>query len=275
MDLTPFLVLPVVGGYAFASIWSASLYTLARESGHRLYFRAVFYAVFLVVCASEVHVILVAHTEWYPRILSAVSEATPFGTNHSSIWGQLSLLVVLVLSLVLGPSLAYLLNFSRLPWFLNRYGIGWPSRLAWLERWLERWEQFLLERAIAKNDLERLVLRSVQRTMPLLLTLKTGKVYAGWAMEAPNPIGERRYIKVLPLMSGYRTSGTHEVEFTNKYGDIISVVQGQSEDEGLAHLSEEDLAVVLPVSDLVSIHFFDAVVYQRFQEHPQENSQSA
>ena len=57
MTDAPFYVLPLVGGYAFATIWTASLYRASRESGHRLYFRAVFYAVFLVVCAALLHVI--------------------------------------------------------------------------------------------------------------------------------------------------------------------------------------------------------------------------
>jgi len=42
LNIIPFLVLPLVGGYAFSTIWHPSLYHAARESGHRLYLRADF-----------------------------------------------------------------------------------------------------------------------------------------------------------------------------------------------------------------------------------------
>lgn len=45
------LLVALTGGYFFASVCPPSAYVAARESGHDIYFRSVFYAVFLVICS--------------------------------------------------------------------------------------------------------------------------------------------------------------------------------------------------------------------------------
>lgn len=76
MDGVPLalLILPLVGGYVFSTVWAGSLNHSSRESGHRLYFRAVFYAAFLVTCAALLHLYLFAKSPFYQSALSFVRD---------------------------------------------------------------------------------------------------------------------------------------------------------------------------------------------------------
>ncbi|MBK1704721.1 hypothetical protein CKO40_09265 [Halochromatium glycolicum] len=52
MDLVPFFLLPLVGGYAFASSRVVTRYRFARNSGHHLYFKAVLYGTIPLAAAA-------------------------------------------------------------------------------------------------------------------------------------------------------------------------------------------------------------------------------
>lgn len=113
MDLTPLLILPVVGGYAFAVVWSPSSYPASRESGHRLYFRAVFYSVFLFICALCIHVLLYLKTDWYLSTLLHLAENSS-GIGEVGVWSETSQQAVFLLTFFMGPVLAYLLEIPHL-----------------------------------------------------------------------------------------------------------------------------------------------------------------
>ena len=51
MDVALVLILPVIGGYYFASYWNFTKFRCAREDGHRLYFRAALYGTILFLIA--------------------------------------------------------------------------------------------------------------------------------------------------------------------------------------------------------------------------------
>jgi hypothetical protein len=54
--------------------------------------------------------------------------------------------------------------------------------------------------------------------MPLLVTLKSGKVYVGEPLrQIRNPSIMAKSIKLIPRYSGYRDPDTHKVEITTNY----------------------------------------------------------
>ena len=73
MDAALIVVLPLVGGYIFASRWIVTKYVVDREDGHRLYFRAAFYGVFLFAVALLIRLILQSWFDSYPQIESVLS----------------------------------------------------------------------------------------------------------------------------------------------------------------------------------------------------------
>ncbi len=251
MSLTPFLFLPLVGGYAFSIIWNASLYWTARESGHKLYFRAIFYAIFLTAVATELHVIFFDHF-WYQNILLLVSNVIQADHTPVSIWGTTSKLTVLIFSFALGPSIGHLLNLPN-------------SRFLQKSTFCQEWQKLLLHNAIKNNDFELLVARSLYRTLPIFFSLQCGKVYVGWAVRAPNPIEERKAIRILPLMSGFRHEATQEVEFTTDYLEVFTRLDDDEHDD-LFHLELDDFEIVIPIDQISSSHLFDLNAYEHFQE---------
>lgn len=105
---------------------------------------------------------------------------------------------------------------------------------------------------------------ALHQKIPILITLASGKIYVGMARKAPNPMAERRFITVLPLMSGFRHVDLHTVVFNTYYADVIDAVNCKK-DEQLTHMTLDDLEVVIPTEQIVSAHLFDLRVYERFQ----------
>ncbi len=114
---------------------------------------------------------------------------------------------------------------------------------------------------IKNNDFEKLLLRSAETQRAVLFTLQSGKVYAGWVVRAPNPVEQRRAIRILPVSSGYREEQTHRLAFTTSYADVLSSL---AEDGDLEHLSLEDFEVIIPADQVAYAHLFDTLAYRRF-----------
>lgn len=250
MTWTALLVLPLVGGYALSTIWEGSIYYAARESGHRLYFRAVFYGVFLIGCAALIHVYLFSNAPSYRAFVGILTDFFANGGSSTlEFRGQGSYTAILIQSFVLGPAFAYLLNLPKL---LARLQF---SPCVW-------WQHFLLQQAIKNNDFELLILKSLDTSTPMLVSLNNGKIYVGWAVRAPNPIERRRAIRVLPLMSGYRDTD-HRTIFTTDYLTLLDSID-TGEDQELNHLDRQDFEIVLPVDQIVSARLFDLTAYRKF-----------
>ncbi len=286
MELTPLLLLPLVGGYAFSSIWNVSRYITYREDGHRLYFRAVFYAVFILIISSIIHIYLFVNTSFYQDFLRFIGASLSYSETQE-LWSAISKIAILSMTVVLGPVLAHTLNLPRYlfmgykvqdyaRWLSERFRI--PRILSVSVKYVYylfqamvlKWETFNLDLAIRNNDFEKLMARSVYKSIPILFTLDSGKVYVGWAVRVPNPIQERKSVRILPLLSGYRDADTQEVVFTTSYHAVLSKVDESIVD--LNHLENGDFEIVLPTSNICSCHLFDPVAYSYFQNREQQST---
>ncbi len=154
--------------------------------------------------------------------------------------GTVSLFLISSSSLFFGPFLGYILN-GLLP---------------------KKWKLLLVEKAIKDSDFESLVMRAFKQESLLLITLKTNKVYVGWAVSAPNPSASRKHLRFLPYLSGYRDSETQEVIFMTDYFNILNRVSQEGND--FDHLCIEDFEVVVPTDQIVSCHLFDLEAYFGF-----------
>ncbi|MGE0371850.1 MAG: hypothetical protein AB7Q01_08180 [Gammaproteobacteria bacterium] len=258
MSFGALLILPLIGGYAFSTIWSPSYYHASRESGHRLYFRAGFYAIVMFGAATAVHVVAFVHSDLYRELLrieSAVIHAT-LAVGTVNIWGVEARFSILMLSALLGPAMGHALNFPQ-------HYLKLSAAHPWLPyaQLFERWELWVLSRAAANNDFEKLVLRSFTRRIPLLITLVSNKVYVGWAIRAPDPVATSRYLRLLPLLSGYRDKDSQNVHFTTHYFHVLSPPTLGLEE--IDHLEPGDFEVVVPVQQITNAHLFDLDAHER------------
>jgi hypothetical protein len=212
LSLIPLLLLPLVGGYAWFSTWRRTHHYSAREDGHRLYFRAAFYGVCLTIIAALAHILLFVHANGpYQYLVKFVAECLGV-PDEIDMWQQPAQAIVLVSTIFWGPALGHIFSLpSR--WKKARW-LGLKLRL-----FFSSWDRRVLESAIHRNggDLERLVLKSQNTSfLPIMVTLQNGKVYVGWPIGNVGPGEDRKTLRLLPMLSGYRDDN-HQVKFTTDY----------------------------------------------------------
>jgi len=238
MDTAILVVLPLVGGYIFASRWTVTKYVVDREDGHRLYFRAAFYGVFLVTVSVLVRVILTRYFDGYESWEQGLARLYSGVLKDPSDARQQINLVTALYALSIGSVLW--VPFLRLP---------------------QSWLRYLYDRAIRHDELESLIAEAARRVVPVSVTMQNNKVYVGLLNETPDPRQQRKFLPVLPLMSGYRDATTGRVSFTTYYNRIYRKLPELS-----AEIHTEDFRIALPLDRLQSINMFDVAVYLEFQK---------
>lgn len=246
--ITSLLLLALTGGYSFSVVWKASLFRSVRELGHRLYFRVVFYtaACFLYAC--------------FINFIYSLYQGTFSGTPDSFFVALVDFISArievgdlpkfLVESFAIGLFLPHILNSIV---FVSdevcKAAVRAPKA-----------SLFLIKPAIKHNDFECLICSAFEHEVPVLLTLKSRKIYVGWVMDGPNPGVERRYLKILPLISGVRGESFQRLIFTTFYLDVYdNLIEGGEGEEGF-----QEFEVVIPLEQIASAHLFDLNTYRRF-----------
>jgi hypothetical protein len=245
MDTVLLFALPLVGGLIFCSTWNFTRWRVAREDGHRLYFRAVLFgAILFAVVAALRHQFEAQCPQWLAMVVAIKGVIKPMAKDAAGAAAVSDLAITCFLVMLLGWPFAKSLNLV----FRKR---------------------FWLRRAIAEDQLEDFLLQSVDRELPIAATMDDGKIYVGYVVAGFDPAIGRKCILLLPLMSGYREKDTHKVIFTTYYtelyGDDSILSEGQLP-EPLSHLSAGDFITVLPADRIASYRLFDAIAYQVFQK---------
>ncbi len=225
-----------------------------------MYFRAIFYGVFLTVCSAFFHIFFFSlENSAYADVVLSTLDVFQIKNSPDAILDKPKLAVVLSLPIVLGPLLGGLLNIPQT--------LGHIRVFHW-------WNSILLKRAISDNDLELLILRCMENWRPIMFTLSDRKVYVGWVVRGVDPTESRKAVRILPLASGYRNQETQQFEFTTFYSTLIQAIDGLEESE-VSHLELEDLETVFPVEQISSCHPFDFEAYVQFSRPHSQNQDPA
>jgi hypothetical protein len=219
------LLLPLLGGYVFICNWNHTRFSARRYSGERLLIHAALAGVFWLVVS---YVMVLQITLHWPDVAAKWHRWVPFEHSGTSLG-----------ALLLGAVLWWPLN-----WFFPRQGQ--------LRRTVREWHDYL----------EELLLQAQEETRQVSLTLKNGKVYVGFVVQSFDPAYDRKYIIVLPTMSGYRDGSTHKINFNTDY---TRVYQALLADEP-ARLVQgvDDFQTVVAASEVISANLFDWTAYARF-----------
>lgn len=145
---------------------------------------------------------------------------------------------MLLLTFLLGKFLAHLWNVS----------IKDSSELALL-------------RAIEDEEFESLLFYALRKEVPILFTLRSGKIYLAWVVSIANPRKDRRWLRVLPLAAGFRDN-QHRPHFVTDYAEVLSRVQAKDKD--FEHLEIGDFEVVITTSEIDYAHMYDPTIAERF-----------
>lgn len=245
MDTVLLFALPLVGGLIFCSNWNFTRWRVAREDGHRLYFRAVFFGALIFVLVAVAHTHVEQTSPQYAKAVKFVKDfVRPIAKEKTSAEAVADLTTICLISMVAGLPLA---------WFLNIFFR----------------KSYWLRRAIKRDVLEAFLLDAADSDNSIAVTMDDQKVYVGYIVENSDPTEDRKCIRLLPLMSGYRNE-THKVTFTTfyteLYGSVGSRNQGEPLPAPLEHLTPEDFITVLPADRITSYRRFDASAYREFQK---------
>lgn len=245
------IIIPLIAGYSWANSWHLSRYRIARSNGYTLYFSAALYGVAILVMAGLTLMLLTAWEVGFVEYLAQASGLLGLSPSVGSFGLQVAaLLLVTILYGIVGGHLLNLLT-----------GTHWPYKLA-----------------IKNADFERLVLRAIERSLPMLVTLENGKVYVGYVIRTIDPLADEKELRLLPIFSGFRSPETGQVTFSTNYSEVLVEISeddsedGEDEDGGaLGHLYPGDFEVVIPVSKIVTSTLYDDEAYTRFQNRQSES----
>lgn len=246
------LILPLIGGYFFAINWLGLKYTVAREDGHRLYFRAAFCGAIFFIMLYILHLVVVESFPPYRYIVNlADGYLKPFFPDQKYSKPPTDFVLTAVYSLLFGYCLAKFLNL-----FYN-----------------DKSKDKLLSKAIESDEFESLLHRVIRKNIPICITMDNSKVYVGIVKNTTKPDQTRRAISIWPYMSGFRAKDTGKMEFTTYYDKIYDKIQeemGKVPANAKIKVKPEEFEIVIPTDKIASISIFDLDVWELFQSNSRQ-----
>ena len=210
------LLLPLLGGYIFISRWNRTRFRAQRLSGNKVILESAIAGILFLIIAFAATTLIGSYR---PNIRGTWETVVPFEYAGTSI-------------------IAFLIG--AIGWIpLNRIYRRIPENLRVIER---------------SNDfLEIMLLRALQESKQVSLTLKSGKVYIGFVIKLFDPVYERKYIILFPTMSGFRDKETLKLHITTDYYKVyLRIIKDGRDPKDL-----DDFEIVLPVSEIVTFKLFD------------------
>ncbi|MEY8252838.1 MAG: hypothetical protein RPR91_10660 [Colwellia sp.] len=238
MSVAFLILLPVLlSGYVFANEWMGAIYKISREEGYGLYFRSAYYGCAIVAMSFFVYLLLVANLGFFfESVTGAMIQALEIQTSMF-----LPLLSISFISLLIAHPLAMVLNYA-MPHFI---------------------ELKFINDAITGDDLEELLFRSMAGTTAIQVSMENRKHYIGFAVSGYNPEKDSDFVKILPLMSGYRDEATLKFIPTTFYGPVYEAIE-----QNIANGTVQ-FELLLPRAEIHGIGSFDFEAYDEFQrQHP-------
>jgi hypothetical protein len=243
MDVALVFVLPLIGGFIFLHRWNVTRFNIARAEGQYVYFHAALCAAILFIIVFFIRELVLQH---WGRYMALDARATAY------------LLPLLKETATRQHSEVALVAAYA---FLSGTLLWWPLNL------ITGRKLFWYRRAIIGNDCESLLYAATSRAIPVCFTMTNDKVYAGFVTQYHASHSERKFVAILPLMSGYRAKDTREIIFMTYYTHIFRGADSPNEPlaSPLEHLTGLDFEVVVPIASVCSLNLFDLIAYEQFR----------
>lgn len=230
MGSAVFALVFLSSGYLLLRRWSITRPHALSWDGHALYFSVVVASIVLALEADLLREIVersgVVGVQFNAKISGVLSA---FATEH-----KLS---------VLGVTAAWSVPIAVASFILLNAPIRFSPFL--------RVQLYL--RLSCLGELEEFLLITSARNLPVMLTLASKKVYVGFSLEANASRGKREWVRIEPLISGYRDTDQKFVDTTD-YSWLHAIDSPQS-------VRREDFDIIVPASEIVSVHAFDLNIY--------------
>lgn len=226
------LVLPLLGGFFFASHCNITRASIKHIDGYRLFFQSALWGLLFL---------LIGHTICYYGCINYSDAVARFHDFLSQAHMGKS-----IIALVIGIVLPFIVNVF--------YG-----KEKWTKKEISRYG----------DHFDELLLRAFEEEKLVQISMQNGKVYVGRTLQAFEPLSGFEYVKILPVQSGYRHPIQHKVTFTANY---TKAYWKHIEDNPSNAQINNYKGVVLLVSQIVSASFFDQELYNTFNKLPAMHS---
>jgi hypothetical protein len=235
------LILPLLGGFVFISRWNRSRWYAVRAEKERLLFFAALAGFAWLVIAFAINVFVAPRFPCQPGgFCLPIWWSTHIPFEHSGI------------------------SFSA---FVLAVTMWKPLN------WVRRWSRDVQTAEVVKSQggaLEQFLDTAMQRKKHVMLTLKSGKVYVGRIVSAFEPGQRDQTILVFPTLSGYRDNLKHEVSFTTNYDTVYASIRAEYADSYALLLKQ--FRIVVPISEILAITFFNYDIHDRYFTPPTSKS---
>jgi hypothetical protein len=118
------------------------------------------------------------------------------------------------------------------------------------------------------NELEILFMESFKTNTMMQITLKNNKFYIGLVTELPLP-SKSNYIRIMPMLSGYRDE-KKEMVFTTEY---LGVYASYVKEGKIRDIFELKTDIIVKIDEIITANLFDMEMYERF--HGLEDEENA
>ncbi|EOZ1400618.1 hypothetical protein [Enterobacter hormaechei] len=161
------------------------------------------------------------------------------------------------------------INFRDLKLFVWAFTSITMATLAGFAKrwWLTKPDRHIsvLAKITSTNALEAMLMEASVSQFPVLVSLKSKKVYVGIVSCPAFEHGDYEVVELLPLLSGYRDKDTLQVRFTSNYQSHY-IRQGIGIVGTMSRLTLDDFRTLLPKREIDNVSFFDIETYKKFQE---------
>ena len=149
--------------------------------------------------------------------------------------------------------------------------LAWAVRIIFdalffaISKWNPQIPTRLVFNAIKGQEFERFIYKAITEQLLIMATLEAGKVYIGWPLDtfsfSDSDTG-KKFLRLLPLQSGHRDE-KQRYESTTAYSLAFAKIKEENSAITPAIIADK-LQVVVPVRQIISVHFFDPDLYKTF-----------
>lgn len=235
------LLLPLVGGYYILLNFIYFKYKYQRLSSQRILFGSIVCSIFLIIVVFSIRVLVsIIWPTLIPSIFQVLNKIPV--THYILLWTGVFSFLFAVIGTTLANSIFTKFNYFNfedpVSYAVKKYG----------------------------DELEYLFRESAINGFLIQCTLKNNKVYVGFATYIPPP-KETNYLKLTPIISGYRDNNTKKLTLTTDYFEVVDKYLNNSDNQ------LPDMDIIIKQDEILSANVFDPTMYKLFNNigEPENN----
>lgn len=226
-------IFPLLSGFYFLIKYKYNTYKYQRLDSQILIFHSILYGIFIFIGLYLFRIIL---SFLFPRLIVNIYSflyELPIA-KQDFLWTSLFCFILTVL-------LVEILNYVN-----------------------EKNEYFCWRKPVDKaideigDEVEQLFKQSFLDKLLIQITLKNNKVYVGFA-DTILPPKETNYLKIVPLISGYRDSETKKLEFTTEYFEALDYYEKKT-----SKFNSFDMDIIVMQDEILTAQIFDWDIFRLF-----------